>query len=89
MKKYLIVLIVLFGAITPNTFAQFVRLEKYPDIPVPNKVPMPRPVDAYFKTWEGPSRPEFRRDIDMSKFNGNQKWQMYCLERFLDINEKV
>ena len=34
MKKYLIVLIVLFGAITPNTFAQFVRLEKYPDIPV-------------------------------------------------------
>jgi len=46
-------------------------------------------VDAYFKTWEGPSRPEFRRDIDMSKFNGNQKWQMYCLERFLDINEKV
>ena len=34
MKKYLIVLIVLFGAITPNSFAQFVRLEKYPDIPV-------------------------------------------------------
>lgn len=62
--------------------------KKYPEIPVPNKVPMPRPVDAYFKTWEGPKRPEFRRDLDMSKFTGNQKWQMYCLERFLDLYEK-
>lgn len=62
--------------------------KKYPEIPVPNKVPMPRPVDAYFKTWEGPTRPEFRKDIDMSKFTGNQKWQMYCLERFLEINER-
>jgi asparagine synthetase B (glutamine-hydrolysing) len=60
---------------------------KYPEIPVPNKVPMPRPVDAYFKTWKGPKRPEFRKDIDMSKFTGNQKWQMYCLERFLELNE--
>lgn len=63
--------------------------KKYPEIPVPNKVPMPRPVDAYFKTWEGPKRPEFRKDIDMTKFTGNQKWQMYCLEKFLDLNEKT
>lgn len=62
--------------------------KKYPEIPVPNKVPMPRPVDAYFEDWEGPKRPEFKKNIDMSKFNGNQKWQMYCLERFLDMNEK-
>ena len=61
--------------------------KKYPEIPVPNKVPMPRPVDAYFKTWEGPNRTEFRKDIDMSKFTGNQKWQMYCLEKFLEMNE--
>ena len=61
--------------------------KKYPEISVPNKVPMPRPVDAYFKTWEGPKRPEFRKDIDMSKFTGNQKWQMYCLEKFLEMNE--
>lgn len=61
--------------------------KKYPEIPVPNKVTMPRPVDAYFKTWEGPKRSEFRKDIDMSKFTGNQKWQMYCLEKFLNMNE--
>lgn len=62
---------------------------KYPKIAVPNKVPMPRPVDAYFKDWCGPKRPEFRRDLDMSLFTGNQKWQMYCLEQFLNIYEPI
>ena len=62
---------------------------KYPEIPVPNKVPMPRPVDAYFKDWCGPKRPEFRRDIDMSQLNGNQKWQLYCLEQFLNMFEPI
>lgn len=60
---------------------------KYPEIPVPNKVPMPRPVDSYFKDWQGPSRHEFKQGLDMSAFTGNQKWQMYCLERFLDLYE--
>ncbi len=62
---------------------------RYPDIPVPGKNPMPRPVDAYFADWKGPKRPEFKQNLDMSKFTGNQKWQMYCLERFLDINEPL
>ena len=62
---------------------------KYPEIPVPNKVPMPRPVDAYFKDWCGPKRPEFRRDLDMSQFTGNQKWQLYCLEQFLNMYEPI
>ena len=48
---------------------------------------MPRPVDSYFAGWKGPVRPEFRDDIDIQTFSGNQKWQLYCLERFLDINE--
>lgn len=61
--------------------------KKYPNIQVPNKVPMPRPVDEYFKAWAGPKREEFRSDIDMSQFTGNQKWQMYCLERFLEMIE--
>lgn len=60
---------------------------KYPEIEVPEKLPMPRPVDFYFKDWKGPKRKEFREDLDMEKFTGNQKWQMYCLERFLNIYE--
>ena len=61
--------------------------KRYSDIPVPNKVPMPRPVDFYFKDWEGPKRPEFKRNLDMSNFTGNQKWQLWCLERFLNMHE--
>ena len=61
---------------------------KYPEIPVPQKLPMPRPVDEYFKEWSGPKRPEFRKDLDMNKFTGNQKWQLYALEKFLEMNER-
>lgn len=61
--------------------------KKYPEFPVPEKVPMPRPVDAYFKDWDGPVRHEFKHGLDMSRFSGNQKWQLYCLERFLDLYE--
>ncbi|MBQ3710710.1 MAG: asparagine synthase [Bacteroidales bacterium] len=61
---------------------------KYPDLPVPEKVPMPRPVDNYFADWKGPKRPEFLSNIDVSRFNGNQKWLLYCLERFLNLHEK-
>lgn len=60
---------------------------RYPEIPVPDKVAMPRPVDAYFANWGGPKRKEFKKNLDMSKYSGNQKWQMYCLERFLDMYE--
>ena len=59
----------------------------YPEIPTPEKIPMPRPVDAYFKAWGGPTRPEFRKDLDMSRFTGNQKWQIWCLEQFLNMHE--
>ena len=57
---------------------------KYPGYPVPDKNPMPRPVDVYFKDWAGPTRPEFRKDIPMDKLSGNQKWQLWCLETFLN-----
>ena len=56
---------------------------KYPDLPVPDKIPMPRPVDMIFRNWTGPTRPEFRPDIPMQQLTGNQKWQLWCAERFL------
>ena len=61
---------------------------KYPETPVPQKQPMPRPVDAYFVNWEGPKRKEFRTDIDIQKYSGNQRWLMWCLERFLNLYEQ-
>lgn len=71
----------------PKYLVRGLMAQRYPDIPVPNKIPMPRPVDAYFKDWKGVSRPEFRTDIDYSKLSGNQKWQLFCLERFLNLHE--
>lgn len=62
---------------------------RYPEIPVPNKLPMPRPVDAYFADWEGPTRLEFRDDIDMNQYKGNQKWLIWCLEQFLNLIDEL
>ena len=62
---------------------------KYPNLPVPEKVSMPRPVDAYFSEWHGPTRPEFKPNLEMMQFTGNQKWQLWCLERFLNLYEPL
>lgn len=71
----------------PKYLIRELMAKRYPEISVPNKNPMPRPVDAYFADWKGVSRPEFKDNLDMSKFSGNQKWQLWCLERFLNENE--
>lgn len=60
---------------------------KYKDFSVPEKVPMPRPVDFYFENWSGPTRKEFIANLDMNIFTGNQKWQIWCLEYFLNMYE--
>lgn len=58
---------------------------KYPELEIPFKIPMPRPVDAVFKDWTGPTRAEFRKDIPMHELTGNQKWQLWCAEQFLNM----
>ena len=71
----------------PKYLIRELMAKRYPEISVPNKNPMPRPVDKYFENWTGPTRKEFKKGLDMSKFTGNQKWQMWCLERWLNMNE--
>ena len=61
---------------------------KYPELEIPFKIPMPRPVDNIFKHWDGPKRREFRQDIPMDTLTGNQKWQLWCAELFLNIYDK-
>ena len=63
--------------------------KKYPDIPIPEKIPMPRPVDIIFSNWDGPRRKEFKNEIAMEKLTGNQKWQLWCAEEFLNIYEPI
>ena len=57
---------------------------KYPELEIPFKIPMPRPVDLLFMNWLGPKRPEFRKDIPMNDLTGNQKWQLWCADLFLE-----
>lgn len=58
----------------------------YKDFQAPDKIPMPRPVNEWFKDWKGPTRPEFWPHCT-DNMTGNQKWMVYCLERFLDVME--
>jgi len=62
--------------------------KRYPNKHIPEKLPMPRPVDYYFKEWQGPKRIEFRDDIDINKYDGNQRWLLWCLEEFLNMIDK-
>ncbi len=51
---------------------------------IPNKSPMPRPVDFYFENWEGLINAIFKKNLDMKLFTGNQKWQLWCLDKYLN-----
>lgn len=68
----------------PKYFIRELFALRYPALDIPEKIPMPRPVDAIFRDWGGPSRLEFRKDINMNALTGNQKWQLWCAELFLD-----
>ncbi len=69
----------------PKYLVRALFAKKYPEIAIPDKIPMPRPVDVVFRDWHGPVRPEFRSDIDMNQLTGNQKWQLWCAEQFLNM----
>lgn len=58
----------------------------YPGEPLPTKIPMPRPVNEWFQDWPGPSRPEFIPHC-ADGMSGDQKWMIWCLERYLNLLE--
>ena len=60
---------------------------RYPGLECPRKVALQRPMDAWMKQWKGPKRSEFLDYLDIGRFNGEQKWLIYCLERFLNLIE--
>ena len=56
----------------------------YPDMKVPVKISMPRPMNEWFSDWNGPSRNEFWTNCTRN-MNGDQKWLIWALEKFLNI----
>lgn len=62
--------------------------ELYPDTEIPEKIPMPRPMDKWLSDWKGPMRPEFIPHCT-DVMAGDQKWMVWCLERFLNLIDEV
>ena len=60
----------------------------YPDFPIPKKTPMPRPMDEWLADWKGPQRNEFWPNCT-ENMTGDQKWYVYCLEKFLNMLDEV
>ena len=58
----------------------------YPDEDIPRKTPMPRPVNEWFENWQGPTREEFLPHCQET-LDGNQRWMVWALERFLNLIE--
>ena len=56
----------------------------YPGLEVPPKTPMPRPMSEWLNDWSGPKRKEFWPNC-VRNMSGDQKWLVWCLERFLDM----
>ena len=56
----------------------------YDGMSVPEKIPMPRPVNEWFADWEGPIRPEFIPHCT-DNMSGDQKWMVWCAEKYLDL----
>jgi asparagine synthetase B (glutamine-hydrolysing) len=57
----------------------------YPGLEIPPKIAFARPMDIWLRDWAGPSRPEFLPRLDMAALSGEQRWLLYCLERFLNL----
>ena len=60
----------------------------YPDFSIPEKIPFARPMEEWMKSYPGPKRPEFIDNLNMNNFSSEQKWQIFCLEKFLNLIEE-
>ena len=60
----------------------------YPNFTIPKKTPMPRATNEWFKDWKGPIRDEFIPHCTDS-MTGDQKWLVWCLEKFLNIIDNM
>lgn len=56
----------------------------YPKYDIPQKTPMPRPMNEWLKEWKGPERPEFWHNCT-DALTGDQKWLVWILERYLNL----
>lgn len=56
----------------------------YPNFDIPAKIPMPRPMNEWLNEWCGPEGGEFWPNCTRN-LSGDQKWQIWALDRYLRI----
>lgn len=61
--------------------------KRFTGFSIPDKIPFARPTDQWLANWGGPKRKEFLNQLDINMFSGEQKWILYCLERFMNLYE--
>ncbi len=61
--------------------------KRYPNLEVPEKIPMPRATNQWLKNYKT-SRPEFLHNCT-ENLTGDQKWLCWCLEQFLNMHEPI
>lgn len=67
--------------------------KRYLNLAVPDKIPMPRAMDVWLENYS-PKRAEFKANCvkfggkNGGAMSGDQKWQLYCLETFLNLHDK-
>jgi asparagine synthetase B (glutamine-hydrolysing) len=66
--------------------------ELFEGVEVPEKIAFARPMDVWLGRWDGPKREEFlpRSGADdwFARLTGEQRWLIYCLERFLNLLDR-
>ena len=72
----------------PKYLLREVYNQLYPTIKPLEKIPFARPMDQWMKNWNDIHRPEFRDDINIEELTGEQKWLIYCLQKFMDLIDK-
>ena len=71
----------------PKYFLREIFAQLFPGLPVAKKIAFARPMDAWMSFWSGPQRREFKSGLEMNCFSGEQKWLLYCLEKFMNMLE--
>ena len=70
----------------PKYMVRELFAKRYPELEIPTKIPMPRATNQWLEDYKV-SRPEFIENCT-NDMTGDQKWQCWCLEQFLNMHDK-
>lgn len=69
----------------PKYMVRELFARRYKDLAIPDKIPMPREMEFWLRDYV-PQRDEFVDGAHIG-LSGDQKWQLFCLEQFLDMHD--